>query len=131
MKLSKTQGDRRRRIIQYSVEGSPIKVWDSVTEAANTVHVSPTHISRVCRGIPTIYRGYKWRYYDEMVRPENEEWRSIIYNGVTIQVSDLGRIKSSIGRIVGSETDAGYIIVNIKSVTVLGSSFSVSCLETN
>ena len=115
MKLSHRKGDLRRGIIQYSIDGQLIKIWDSVGDAADTVHSDRTSISKACRGTPEIYRGYRWRYYDEMIKPQSEEWRVLIHEEVTLQVSNLGRIRRELGRIIGSETDSGYIRVRIKN----------------
>jgi hypothetical protein len=57
MKLSHRKGDLRRGIIQYSIDGQLIKIWDSVGDAADTVHSDRTSISKACRGTPEIYRG--------------------------------------------------------------------------
>jgi hypothetical protein len=112
MKLSQVRPDNRRRVIQYSVEGNPIRVWDSLTDAAYAVHGHTSGISLGCiEG--SIRYGYCWRHYDDMIKPENEEWRSMVYNGTAIHVSNLGRVKNIQGRIVGADTRDGYIDIKI------------------
>ena len=118
MKINHISGDRRRRVIQYSIEGQPIKVWESLKDAANAVHGHSTHISQACQGIPSVYLKYRWRYHDDMVNHENEEWKSLMYNGITIDVSNQGRIKNAQGRILGFGIDSGYIIVTINGSNV-------------
>jgi hypothetical protein len=118
MKLSQVKGYPRRSVIQYAIHEEPIQVWDSVSEAAYAASGDVASMSRACR-TKTIYRGYQWRYYDEMVKPQNEEWKSLVYNGVTVQVSNLGRIRGASGGIIGSDVAEGYIRINLNGNTVL------------
>jgi hypothetical protein len=117
MRLSQVRGVSSRRIIQYSIDGQPIKVWDSVADAGYAACGDAASMSRACR-TKTVYREHQWRYYDEMVKPENEEWRSLIYNGVTIETSNLGRVRREQGKPIGFDTDDGYIGVTINKGTV-------------
>ena len=120
MKLNQVRGNCRRRVIQYSIEGNPVDIWDSVADAAYTVHGHASHVSRACCGILSTYCGYKWRYYDEMVNPENEQWKCLEYKGTKIEVSNLGRIRNTVGRIVGYDTNAGYeaVCINVDTIPV-------------
>jgi hypothetical protein len=119
MKLNQNIGDRRRRIIQFTIEGQPIQVWDSVTDAANAIHGSTDNMSGACQGRLPIYLNYQWRYYDEVVKPENEEWKSLVYSSMTLEASNLGRIRNARGRIVGYNTSSGYIAVRINNSNIL------------
>lgn len=93
MRLNKVLPDLRRQIIQYSGDGQPLEVWHSLMDACRAVQAYRTSLVRACQD-KTMYKGCQWRYYDEMVNPENEEWRSLVYDGVTLQISNLGRIKN-------------------------------------
>ena len=119
MKLNQNQGDRRRRVIQFSIDGQPIQLWNSVAEAADAIHGSTDNISQACQGRLPIYVNYQWRYYDEVVKPENEEWKSLVYNNVRLEASNLGRIRNARGRIVGYNTSSGYIAVRINGSNIL------------
>ena len=58
---------RRKKVIQYTKDGKFIKVWDSMTEAANSLRINPKQISNVCR-LPERYKtagGFVWRFYTE------------------------------------------------------------------
>lgn len=112
MKLSRVRPDNGRRVIQYSVEGNPIRVWESLTDAAYAVHGDTAGISMGCKE-DSIRYGYRWRHYDNVIKPENEEWRPIVYNSTTIHVSNLGRVKNTQGRIVGADTLDGYTDIKI------------------
>ena len=116
MKLNKVLPDLRRQIIQYGGDGQPIEVWHSLMDACRAVQGHHTSLVRACQD-KTMYKGYQWRYYDEMVNPQNEEWKSLVYDGVTLQISNLGRIKNARNRIVGFNKE-GYIAVNIKNRNV-------------
>jgi hypothetical protein len=123
MKLSHARPDCRRRVVQYNTDGQPVKIWDSVGDAANAINGDGGDLSRACRRTLLVYRESQWRYYDDAIKPEDEEWRSLVYKGVTIQTSNLGRIKNPTGRIVGFERDNGYIEVRIN-----GSNVPAHCL---
>ena len=118
MKLNQARADVRRRVIQFNIDGHPINVWDSVTDAGRAVSSAHTAISKACRD-NSLCLGYQWRYYDDVVKPDNEEWKSIVYNGFTIQVSNLGRIRGVKGGIIGTETSDGYIDVTINGLHVM------------
>jgi hypothetical protein len=106
MKLSRVKcGGSKRRVIQYSLAGQPIRVWEGVSEAAYSVNSPPTNISRACRTDTSICCGYRWKYYDEMVKPEADKWKSVIYNGTIIEISNLGRVRRLKGGIIGSTTN--------------------------
>ena len=49
---------------QLSMDGSFIKTFKSVNDAAIYVDGFPTHITRVCKGGRNSSRGFKWRYHE-------------------------------------------------------------------
>lgn len=51
-----------RKVEQYSLDNTFIKLWDSISEAARAINAPPTHICRVCAGRRKSTRGYIWRY---------------------------------------------------------------------
>ena len=119
MNLNKLRGDNRRRVIQYSLSGQLIQVWDSVTQAALSVDSGVTYISQACLDMMSSYRGYRWRYYEDTVQqPDGEEWKSIVYKGRELEVSNLGRVRTTRGQIIGHETDHGYMFIKCNSIHV-------------
>lgn len=58
--------DSRLKIIkpinQYSLEGTFIKRWNSITEAAEAVNGNTTNIGTCCKGRQATSYGYKWEY---------------------------------------------------------------------
>ena len=120
LRVSQVRGSPTRMVIQYTTDGNPIKIWMSLTNAANAIDGNVYSISRACQGRLTFYRGYKWRYYDEIFKPSDEEWRPVVYNSVVIEASNIGRIKTQEGRVIGSDTPNNkYIRVNIQGDAVL------------
>ena len=119
MRLNQGRGDRCRRVIQYSIDGQPIKLWDTVADAGHSVSSRGSNISQACRGPPSLFKGFQWRYYDEMVMLENEEWKPILYKNILFQASNLGRVRGAGGGIVGSVRDDGYTIIAIKGSQVM------------
>ena len=54
---------KKKKIFQIDSNGIVVKEWDSVKEAANTLGINGTQISRYARGvIKGTYKGYKWEY---------------------------------------------------------------------
>ena len=122
LRVNNTRGDnRRRRVVQYTLTGQQIQIWDSVVAAAHGISGSTTSMCRSCSDIESTYRGYKWRYYDDMINQlPGEEWKSVICKDREFRVSNFGRIKTNNGRIIGSEANDGYM-----RITVSGTYFSV------
>ena len=50
------------------MDGTPIKVFDSITEAAKAVGGFKTNIWAVCVGRKPSCKGYKWDYYKEDIK---------------------------------------------------------------
>lgn len=51
-----------KKIIQYSKDGSLIRCWDSIKEAALVLRISPTNISHCLSKVQHSSGGYKWEY---------------------------------------------------------------------
>lgn len=49
-------------ILQYSTDGVFIREWDGIIEAARSVGVGATHISRCCKGYQRQSAGFIWKY---------------------------------------------------------------------
>jgi predicted GIY-YIG superfamily endonuclease len=56
-----------RKVLQKSLDGKPIKVYRSLTEAAREVGSFKSNIYAVCIGRKPTCKNYKWEYYDEEV----------------------------------------------------------------
>lgn len=56
------------RVAQYSIDGTLLKIWDSISQASQSFGCSTTCcIKRVCKGERRTYRGFVWRYVDKKV----------------------------------------------------------------
>lgn len=53
---------KRVPVAQYSIEGSLLKVWDSMTVAARYYGITKHGISKVCRGKTRTAAGFRWKY---------------------------------------------------------------------
>jgi uncharacterized protein (UPF0248 family) len=49
-----------------------------------------------------------------MIKQENEEWKSVLYNNVAFDASNLCWIRNAHGRIVGFDTTGGYTGITVK-----------------
>jgi hypothetical protein len=52
-------------VIQMTKDGTFVKRWDCMQEAADKLGLHMTHISAVCRGRSKSHGGFLWRYPDE------------------------------------------------------------------
>ena len=55
------------KVKQFSVDGKLIKVWDSISQVAQYLHVSTSSISRCCKGYKgrKTVGGFVWRYIED------------------------------------------------------------------
>ena len=51
-----------KRVKQLDMEGNLIKVWDSVTEAANSLHIRAGNVWKTASGDQKSSGGFKWEY---------------------------------------------------------------------
>lgn len=49
-----------KTVIQYSMDGTPLKTWKSVAHAERSLNIN--NVAAVCRGIRNHAGGYKWQY---------------------------------------------------------------------
>lgn len=54
-----------KKILQKSMNDEPIKIFNSITEAARTVGAYKPNIWAVCNGRKVSAKGYKWEYCEE------------------------------------------------------------------
>lgn len=54
-----------KKVVQKNLNDEPIRVFDSLTEAAQTVGGFKSNIYAVCVGRKHTYKKYKWEYYEE------------------------------------------------------------------
>ena len=55
----------QRRVAQCERDGTVIKEWDSITEAAEGLGMnSSSHITSVCKGRRQTTGGWAWKYID-------------------------------------------------------------------
>ena len=53
---------KKKRIYQYSLDGTLINIYDSVKEAAEKTNANPSGIVQCCKGIYNKSKGFKWSY---------------------------------------------------------------------
>lgn len=53
---------RNHSIIQYDMDGNALKIWDSMKDAEQCLHIKYQNISRCCRGDRKSAGGYKWSF---------------------------------------------------------------------
>lgn len=78
---TKTVNVHSYSVVQYSLDGQKIKEWTSITEAANSLEIHRSTISRVLRGKNKTAGGFYWKYITEV--PNNSK---IIQNAEKVKL---------------------------------------------
>ncbi|MGX8701365.1 NUMOD4 domain-containing protein [Caproiciproducens sp.] len=67
-KLERQSKTRQRKIVQYDKDNNPIKIWDGRVTIWNTLHYDQYIIGYRARKTTKnhMYKGYIWRYLDEL-----------------------------------------------------------------
>lgn len=61
-KLSNSHSHQKRKIIQLTLDGKKIKIWESIAEVRR--EYKNNHICECCSGKIKTAAGYKWKYYE-------------------------------------------------------------------
>lgn len=59
--------DKERKIVQLNLDGSLVRIWDSMRQAERDGGFRNSHISKCCMGCKRYktHKGYKWMYYED------------------------------------------------------------------
>lgn len=57
------QAVRSKKIIQKSIDGSVVKIWNSIREAARGIGVHQTSLQKCCKNPSYTIKGYKWELF--------------------------------------------------------------------
>lgn len=58
----------KRPVLQMSIDGIPLRIYPSLTDAADAVNAKKSNIYAVCTGKKPTCRNYKWSYYQEVIK---------------------------------------------------------------
>ena len=61
-RLEKFKNTKNKEIYQYELDGSLIKVWESIKQAAEHLNISNSGIVTCAKGKFKQFKGYIWRY---------------------------------------------------------------------
>ncbi|CAG8516573.1 277_t:CDS:1 [Acaulospora colombiana] len=101
-----------RKIVQKTLDGNVIRIWDSIALASSTLKISGPHISQCCSKKLNTTGGWRWMYYEDHIEKDpDEEWREVRLNSRKFKVSSLGRVQLPNGLISRGSLDAGYLRV--------------------
>lgn len=107
--LQKEEHNRGRIILQYDLDGTFIKQWNSSIEIERSLGISNVDVIKTCRGYPSGNKDYIWKYIEDVEELENEEWKEIIIDGwYGYFVSNHGRVRKRDGRILRGSVVRGY-----------------------
>ncbi|CAB4400677.1 unnamed protein product [Rhizophagus irregularis] len=98
-----------RKIVQKTLDGNVVQIWDSIRLASRALKISETCISECCSGKQKTSGGWRWMYYEDHIKPDpNEEWREIELDSRKFRVSSLRRIQLTNGEITQGSLHIGY-----------------------
>ena len=100
------------KVIQYTLQMEEIKIWESVRDASTVLKIDSSSISKVCKGKRQTAGCYKWQYHIENI--DDERWKDIIVDGITIKISDHGRYLTMKGHKSYGGKALKYLTMNIK-----------------
>lgn len=66
------------KVIQYDKTGKQLKIWDSITEAAESIKLSRHSISKVCNGVNKTAGGFLWKYERNIEKYTNAKGMEVI-----------------------------------------------------
>ena len=123
------RGTRRgRQIMQIAPDGTVVKVWDSVSEAARSLRLSRSTISGCCNGTPGYQTcgGHGWRFAQDVNGHPDEVWAPA--PGMPdAEVSTAGRIKTSRGLHHGSLINGYLYFRNVGIHRLVAGGFPALC----
>lgn len=60
--IEKGISKRKKKTVQCDLNGNIIRIWNSATDAANSLNINRNNIFLCCRGITKTSYGYIWKY---------------------------------------------------------------------
>lgn len=76
-----TSNGKAKRVNQYDLKGKYIATYESAGQAGRALGAySGSHVAECCRGKIKTYKGFIWRYVDDIVSPLSEELRETQQN---------------------------------------------------
>ena len=57
---------KTRKVVQLSIGGVEIRIWESIISASNELKILPSGISNCCAGRISNSGKYKWKYYEQV-----------------------------------------------------------------
>lgn len=127
-----------RKVVQYTLDGEYIKVWDSANEAGRSLSKkNGSQIVTCCKHLITQVQGFRWLYEEESENAQevfkkyplfgstNEElfsdtntWRKVADK---YYVSKYGELKNRMGKTIKTYKDnSGYKQINTRAVRKYG-----------
>lgn len=118
-----------KRVCQISLDGELIKIWDSATEASNTLGIRPSSLSNVCRGkkrrkggdVAKTAGGYVWVFekdYDpykdySINRPRQNMGHD---SKIVLLLSDDGNIMQEFYSINEASRELGICVESVRQI---------------
>lgn len=129
--ISPAYGCKYKKVVQFDLDGSYIKTWDTITEASVNLGCNPSSISgaALCSYNTNYSHGFLWLsekdYLDNIIPIHKKEYKKLyqydkkfnlikIWNNITIAAKHYGISRGTISGVVNGrgKTAVGYIWSN-------------------
>lgn len=108
-----TPGRRGRKVVQLTLTGQQIQIWDSVTDAVRAISgIWQQTVIKCCKGNASQAAGFRWAYLDEMEVIAGEIWKSLEVKGKQWMVSSVGRVRTHTGYTTYGAKGGPYLTIN-------------------
>lgn len=87
-----------RKVDQYTIDGKFVKEWKSLADVGRFLGITKNQAGTICKNNEE-HSGFIWKAQTSKRDDNNdlpdEKWKSVVYEGTTIQVSNKGRVVTS------------------------------------
>lgn len=70
-KYTRSNSHNARKVVQLTLDGDFIAIFDCMKDAAELTNTNPSKISMVCNGKRKSTNGFKWMYYSEYIKQKD------------------------------------------------------------
>ena len=100
------------KILQYDLDDNLLNEFKNMKEAVEKTGIDKKNISRVCLGNRKTCYDFIFKY-KPIENLKNEIWKKTIINSKKVYISNIGRFKTLIGKLLKSHDLSGYDRISI------------------
>lgn len=116
---------RRRQVQQAQADGTIVKIWSSVKEAAEHMKTERRKFGEFVKHNEE-HKGFLWGFYADII--EGEEWVDVVYKGTKYKASTMGRLETKSGVRTFGTPNGSYMVQGKHFVhDVIATAFPTRC----